>query len=286
MRTLEMSAGYMTSALNGLKRRYAIQPTSMMKGFVQQCRVRKPPRARYEDIWLLAPILQSIKTKFGGIAPPLCYDDLLSKILFLLMSVHLLRLDDIKKISLAECIFSENHATLYVRQPKEARLRVGQNRKEIFIQQVITDLNLCLFTAIWQWRLHFRGYDPQPTSFLVDSVGKSLIGPQGCVHKARVLLKAFMVKNGVPERFAPHSIRHASASALLDSGWSPEQVRVWGNWANEKTIAYFYDRSKRKIADTPSVISSFSSLFALQSQPDWQHLPLLRSLPTSSCGPH
>jgi integrase len=56
--------------------------------------------------------------------------------------------------------------------------------------------------------------------------------------------KTIMAAAKVPLLYKPHSIRHASASAMIDKGISVNQVMRLGRWKSVQVFMTFYNRSK------------------------------------------
>jgi integrase len=56
--------------------------------------------------------------------------------------------------------------------------------------------------------------------------------------------KTIMARAKVPLLYKPHSIRHASASAMIDRGVSVNQIMRLGRWKSVQVFMTFYNRSK------------------------------------------
>ena len=56
--------------------------------------------------------------------------------------------------------------------------------------------------------------------------------------------KKAMAAAGVPSKFKAHSIKMASASKLLDLGFTVDEVMILGGWSSVRVFMDFYNRRK------------------------------------------
>lgn len=204
--------------------------TRFMKGVFEM----RTPLPRYKATWDVSVLLEHFKRKEHN--SKLSLKELTKKLCALLLITTAQRVQTIHFVKLSCLQFHETGCTIQV-VDKLKHTRPGHHQQALELHKY-TDLKLCVVNCLLEYIKRTTELRKNNDQLLL-----CYVRPFGPASKDTVSrwLKDVLADADIC-KFTSHSFRGASASAMLNSGFSIDDILKSAGWSNAKTFFKFYKR--------------------------------------------
>lgn len=209
----------------------------LVNRFMRGIFLRKPPSARYVEVWDVNVVLSYLKTLY-----PLCdlsLENLTLKLTMLICLVSAQRAQTLSFLKLS-CMRECKDSFVFIFKDHLKQSSVSNSNPTLVLKAFPRDPSICVFNSLKEYL--------QRTSEIRkdDELFISYIKPHRSVHKETISrwIKRVLSASGIDtSKYKAHSTRAASSSAAVRSNLRLRDLMQAAGWKNASTFAKFYNKN-------------------------------------------